>query len=68
MICVTLIYVMPAKLQEKNALLKINHPVLTVAGFKRALEFSFTFKDAGIQQTRVVLVCFLCPNGVRSVV
>lgn len=47
---VTLIYVMPAKLQEKNALLKINHPVLTVAGFKRALEFSFTFKDAGIQQ------------------
>lgn len=41
---------MPAKLQEKNALLKINHPVLTVAGFKRALEFSFTFKDAGIQQ------------------
>lgn len=50
MICVTLIYVMPAKLQEKNALLKINHPVLTVAGFKRALEFSFTFKDAGIQQ------------------
>lgn len=49
---VTLIYLKPAKLQEKNALLKINHPVLTVAGFERALEFSFTFKGAGIQQNK----------------